>query len=139
MSDAPNRQIGGLAPRKAPADFSRLQRRNRPDPDSVAPAAADPRDAAPTAPPAPRTPVPPRAPAAAVSTNKRMTVYVREDVTYRAKAAFRATNALEGDSSWSHFIETAILRETERREQLHHNNEPYAPDSTPLSPGRPLL
>lgn len=147
MSDAPDRSITGLAPRGATPDFSRLQRRNR-----VVPVAArleefesEPASvpvSVPTqspenvemapAPQAPRPPVP------VAGERERVTTYLDGGLRSRAREAYRATSHLEGDKSWSDFVERAILAEVLRRESEHNEGRTYAGDQTPLSPGRPL-
>jgi hypothetical protein len=72
------------------------------------------------------------------SPRDRVSAYVSADTANRAKNAFRATGHLEGDASFSEFIETAIIRELERREQLHNDGHEYSTDSGKLSAGRPL-
>jgi predicted glutamine amidotransferase len=68
----------------------------------------------------------------------RMTTYLHSSNRDRARAAYRATNHLEGDKSWSDFVERAIVAETIRRESAHNAGEPYQGDSSPLPAGRPL-
>ncbi|WP_369828612.1 hypothetical protein [Cryobacterium sp. M91] len=67
-----------------------------------------------------------------------MTTYLSAQTRYRARATYRATSHLEGDKSWSDFVERAIKAEVERRELLHNAGEPYEGDSSPLPVGRPL-
>ncbi|WP_369124741.1 hypothetical protein [Glaciimonas sp. Cout2] len=68
----------------------------------------------------------------------RMTTYLSAQTRDRARATYRATSHLEGDKSWSDFVERAIQAEVERRELLHNAGEPYEGDSSPLPVGRPL-
>lgn len=133
--DAPTRQIAGLTPRASGPDLSRLQARNRPATAEqtppvlpVTPAAADPAPARRTAPLS----------ATAIGESKRMTTYVTTSTRERAKTAFLATKHLEGDETWSGFVERAILAEVERREITHNGGHPYEPDTHPLPVGRPL-
>lgn len=56
----------------------------------------------------------------------------------RVREAYRTTSHLEGDKSWSDFVERAILTEVLRREAAHNSGQVYVGDQTPLSPGRPL-
>lgn len=128
MSESTPRTIGGLAPRSASKpDLSRLQRRNRPEVVPVAESAPERASELPTS--------TTRAPGAAVSTD-RITVYIDHALRLRARTAYRATSHLEGDRTWSDFIERAILREVERREQSHNAGESYPGTDGPLAPGR---
>ena|SRR5680860_555552 len=133
--DTPNRQIGGLAPRAGTHDLSRLQARNRTDPkpstgqqtepmpvDAVKPSRASSRKSA----------------TVVVDPTTRMTIYLSNTTRDRARATYRATSHLEGDKSWSDFVERAILAEVERRELAHNAGNRYEGDSSPLSAGRPL-
>ena len=132
MSEPTPRAIGGLAPRSASKpDLSRLQRRNRPE---VVPA-ADPVPERQNELPTRTAPV--RATDAATSPD-RITVYVDHALRLRARTAYRATSHLEGDRTWSDFVERAILREVERREQAHNAGESYPGTDGPLAPGRPV-
>jgi len=154
MSDtAPTRTIAGLKPRATGApDLSRLVRANRAiepepetEPESV-PVAADTQKAETSPRKASETNRTPRKrtvsrvqelPAAGEETY-RMTTYLRSSNRDRARAAYRATSHLEGDKSWSDFVERAIVAETERREAAHNSGRRYQGDSTPLPAGRPL-
>ena len=130
MSESTPRTIGGLAPRPASTpDLSRLQRRNRPE---VVPV-SEPVPERPSE--LPTSTAPTRAPDTAASTD-RITVYIDHDLRLRARTAYRATSHLEGDRTWSDFIERAILREVERREQAHNAGKPYPGTDGPLAPGR---
>ncbi len=77
-------------------------------------------------------------PAADGSPTEKMTTYIDQQTRARAKAAFKATAHLEGDVSFSEFIESAIARELQRRETLYNDGQPYAGDGGRLSAGRPL-
>ena len=77
-------------------------------------------------------------PAADGSPTEKMTTYIDQETRARAKAAFKATAHLEGDVSFSEFIESAIARELQRREKLYNDGQPYAGDGGRLSAGRPL-
>jgi len=158
VTDSDNtRQIGGLQPRSSTQDLSRLLRRNRPTVDEGPPEVPT----APESPPkdqaqevaqkgSPKTEtatsqtagmprVAHKAPEPPVdSETKRMTVYIASRHYARARAAYRATSYASRDRSWSDFVEKAIVAELERREAEFNAGEPYAPDSSPLSPGRPL-
>ena len=72
------------------------------------------------------------------SPTEKMTIYIPRVIRERAKAAFRATQNLEGDGSFSQFITTAISREIERREQIHNSGEQYRGTGDRLTSGRPL-
>jgi hypothetical protein len=152
-----SRRIAGLEPRTAAPDLSRLIRRNRPEASdtsentpaatndaskdvagpevpSITSGAENPQRGAGTEPRP--TPVSPEA--AVDSETKRMTVYIASRHYARARAAYRATSYAARDRSWSDFVEKALIAELERREADHNAGQPYAPDSSPLSPGRPL-
>lgn len=137
MSDD-NRQIGGLKPRASTPDLSRLQARNRTEakPETSKRTEAEP--AAPAAAPkSPRVTVK-KSDTAAMEQNTRMTTYLSVATRDRARSTYRATSYLEGDKSWSDFVERAILAEVERREIAHNAGERYEGDSSPLPAGRPL-
>jgi hypothetical protein len=130
MSESTPRTIGGLTPRSASKpDLSRLQRRNRPE---VIPA-PEPVPERPSE--LPKSSAPTRVSDTATSTD-RITVYIDHALRLRARTAYRATAHLEGDRTWSDFIEGAILREVERREQTHNAGESYPGTDGPLAPGR---
>ena len=133
--DTPNRQIGGLTPRAGIHDLSRLQARNRtePKPETVqgtepAPVKAIKRAQTPSR----------KSTTIEVDSTTRMTTYLSHRTRDRARATYRATSHLEGDKSWSEFVERAILAEVERREITHNAGERYQVDSSPLPAGRPL-
>jgi hypothetical protein len=133
--DTPNRQIGGLTPRAKTQDLSRLQARNRSE---LKPEAAQP--AEPVSVAAVKRPRKPSRKSATVvvDTTARMTTYLSATTRDRARATYRATSHIEGDKSWSDFVERAILAEVERRELTHNAGERYEGDSSPLPVGRPL-
>lgn len=140
MSDDTRRGISGLAPRKV--DPKNMIARNRP---ATAPETAAPVEAAPAASqspaPAPETPRRPktaRKPATAPKNDQgRVNTYIDPDVRSRVVATYKATAHLEGDESFSAFVETALLNESIRREQLHNDGEPFAA-SGQLQRGRPV-
>lgn len=137
MSDTPDRSIRGLAPRGATPDFSRLQRRNRITPAEPVPEVT--RDVRPAEVATPEPGPQALSPAVLVATEReRVTTYLDGRLRARAREAYRATSHLEGDKSWSDFVERAILAEVLRREAAHNGGRTYAGDTTPLSPGRPL-
>lgn len=132
MSESIPRTIGGLAPRSASkTDLSRLQRRNRPE---IVPA-SEPLPERPSEHPTSTDAT--RASDMATSTD-RITVYINHALRLRARTAYRVTSHLEGDRTWSDFIEGAILREVERREQAHNAGESYPGTDGPLAPGRSI-
>lgn len=142
MSDDAPLGITGLAPRKV--DPKSMIARNRPAP-TTNPAPAAPAETAPAAPErpakapaAPRRPQAARKPAAATKSEQaRVNTYIDPDARSRAVATYKATAHLEGDESFSAFVETALLNESIRREQLHNDGEPFAA-SGQLQRGRPV-
>ncbi|MGE3449609.1 MAG: hypothetical protein AB7H92_18735 [Microbacteriaceae bacterium] len=68
----------------------------------------------------------------------QMTTYIARPTRERARATFKATGHLEGDESFSSFVQTAVERELERRERLYNEGKPYAGDGGRLTAGRPL-
>jgi hypothetical protein len=145
VSDTPDRSITGLVPRGATPDFSRLQRRNRVVQESTHLDGPD-GEPAPTPVSAPTPGVALATPALqtqaravpAAGERERVTTYLDGRLRSRAREAYRATSHLEGDKSWSDFVERAILAEVQRREAQHNDGRTYTGDQTPLSPGRPL-
>ena len=136
MSDeTPNRQIGGLTPRAGAHDLSRLQARNRLEPKPET--SEQPKTVASPAAKPSRTPAKKSA-TVVVDTTARMTTYLSVATRDRARATYRATSHIEGDKSWSDFVERAILAEVERRELSYNAGERYQGDSSPLPAGRPL-
>jgi hypothetical protein len=73
----------------------------------------------------------------AFSTTK-VSAYLSESTYVRARAAFKSAAHLEGDSSWSDFVDSALQREAQRREAAHHYGHPFSATTSKLSPGRPL-
>lgn len=147
MSDAPNRQIGGLAPRANAPDLSRMRRQNRPEPGARKPGSGEQQSGAVAQVPTEATTEPEKLPRRATKSATaltddvapaRITTYLAANVRARAQAAFLATRHLEGDISWSAFVERAILAETERRESEYNSGEPYKGRGTRLTAGRPL-
>ena len=155
--DSGSRRIGGLEPRTSAPDLSRLIRRNRSvDSEQASTSSAATKDVSDdgaggetpmdpsgmNAPQVATASTPKQASArpdpAVDSETKRMTVYIASRHYARARAAYRATSYAARDRSWSDFVEKALVAELERREAKHNAGEPYAPDSSPLSPGRPL-
>ena len=160
MSDAPDRRIQGLTPRAGkPAPLGRLVKAQRDAgltvPDSVVEPSATfepttPLQIAPEA--AQAAPEPATRRASKPSTTKRrakkpasvgeegkrsMSVYVPASVQERAKAAYKRTHVDEDETSWSEFVEHAIVAETKRREEIYNGGQPFAGDSR-LPTGRPL-
>lgn len=142
MNDTPSRPIAGLLPRAAnPVDLSRLQRHNRAAENDATstdetPRPVEPMSAVVVALPAP-TQEPPPPPTGSSTTPDRVTVYLPAELRARARTAYRATAHLEGDRTWSEFVERAILAEVERREDTYNHGEPYPGHSDRLAPGRP--
>jgi hypothetical protein len=165
MSDSPpTRQIQGLQPVRG-GDLSRLVAANRTAVTTAPEAAAEAAptmtlravpDAQPQAQPAatvsktksaerkkarPATQAARRDPGAA-TTKRPSNIYLSDDVRQRGQAAFRATQFVEGDGSWSEFVERAVLQEAQRREKAHNNGKPFTAtgDSAGgrLPAGRPL-
>jgi len=131
--DTPNRQIGGLTPRSKTQDLSRLQARNRTEPEAVQ--QHEPVSVKVIKPaPAPSR----KSETVVLDVTARMTTYLSATTRDRARATYRATSHLEGDKSWSDFVERAILAEVERREAAHNAGDRYEGDSSPLPVGRPL-
>lgn len=121
-----DRLVTGLPARRPPVtgDLSKLQAKNRtptPPQTSVAPAVAA-----------------PDAKAADSAGTKRITVYINRELFTRARGVHKATAHLEDDKSWSNFVEKALVREAETREQAHNQGERYVGSDVPLSSGRPL-
>lgn len=146
MSDDTRRGITGLAPRKVDPKSMVARNRTAPAPDPEPTGTADAALTAPESPAAPPAAAaavvqpkkPSRKPAAAVKTEQgRVNTYIDPEVRARVVAAFKATSHLEGDDSFSAFVETALLNETIRREQLHNDGDPYA-GSGKLQRGRPV-
>lgn len=152
MSDpTPDRTIGGLPKRGSAPDLSAMLARNRaaepPAGDSLdggaskdaAPATEAPRTVKKAAKQAATPRTTPRKMSASADTGKtQVTAYMSHEVRNRARAAFKATAHLEGDASWSAFIEQAVLTETQRREQLYNDGQEYAGGERALAPGRPI-
>jgi hypothetical protein len=72
------------------------------------------------------------------SRRAQVTFYMDSAARDRARAAYRATSGVEGDESWSEFIELAVLHEVVRREQLHNDGQKYEGNSRRLKPGRKI-
>lgn len=117
------------------------------DPPQPAVEAAPPQRAAEIAPPqAARTPraAKPRAAAApkasdrAVTGKESVTVSIPRATRTSARAAFRATQHLEDDESWSDYVSKAIAAETARRERLYNGGRPYEGGDKKLPTGRPI-
>jgi hypothetical protein len=129
-TDNPDRTIGGLPGRTA---MSRLARPEQPPlvpPDSSAPT--------PSRQPAPAARSPRRPKGQTTTARPQVSAYVDQHLRSRAQAAYKATSHLEGDRSWSEFVATALLAETERREAAHNHGEPFPDNGRPRAPGRPL-
>lgn len=146
MSDTTaSRGITGLAPRKV--DPKRMLAANR----DIEPSTASQEDATVTATPqetaqeasaAPQTPAKGRKPTkevarAAQGAQGRVNTYIDGETRARVVAAFKATSHLEGDESFSAFVETALLNEAVRREQLYNGGEEFSAAGK-LQRGRPV-
>ncbi|MFB8386488.1 hypothetical protein ACFC3F_05015 [Microbacterium sp. NPDC055910] len=148
MTDS-TRGITGLAPRKV--DPKRMFAANRdaetatpPAPEEVSagtPAPETPKEQptkASTAPNVrpkaqqPRKPAPP-----AQGAQGRVNTYIDAGKRARVVAAYKATAHLEGDESFSAFVETALVNEAIRREQLHNSGNEFAAAGK-LQRGRPV-
>lgn len=150
MSDA-TKGLQGLPPRKPAADPRRMVKQNRQSSgnlDSTLEHVSDVQTPSSSAEAMTAPAVPPPPPASGASSRKpasasavgpagRLNASVAAEVKGRAIAAFQATAYLEGDTSFSEFIERALVAEAHRRELAYNNGEPYAV-SRPLRPGRPL-
>lgn len=137
MSDT--RQVQGL---------DRLVRANREaKPASIAPIPPA-VDAEPAVRPSETTPRPaakasatrkrPQPPAPTNSPKQSITVSVPADVREQSRAAFRATQHLEADESYSDYVTKALAAENERRQRVHNGGEPFAGGVNKLPSGRPL-
>ncbi|WP_373423127.1 ParB family protein [Sinomonas atrocyanea] len=72
------------------------------------------------------------------SRRAQVTFYMDSSDRDRARAAYRATSGVEGDESWSDFIELALMNEVARREQLHNDGQKYEGNPRRLKPGRKI-
>ena len=139
---APDRTIGGLAPRRSTFDASRLIAANRRVAPTTTPTAPNPESAVSSI----ASPHPPAASAEPERTEHRnpgnaelkvkSSFYLRESTQNRARAAFRATAHLEDDETYSDFAEKAILAEIKRRETLYNKGKQYSGGAKRLAPGR---
>lgn len=139
MTDNAPRRIEGLQPR-ATAPLARLLKSER----DAAPAqpAAEPADAEATPSETRQTAsaTKPRGRKASPATSSRkpqVTFYLSEAVLARGRAAFRHTQNLEGDESYSHMVAKAYEAEVQRRETLYNGGKPFS-GGGPLPAGRPL-
>lgn len=146
MSDDTRRGITGLAPRKVDPKSMVARHRTAPPPDAAPTVALEATATVPESPAAPpgasatvtQSAKPSRKPAAAAKTEQgRVNTYIDPEVRARVVAAFKATSHLEGDESFSAFVETALLNEAIRREQLHNDGDQYT-SSGKLQRGRPI-
>ena len=139
---APDRTIGGLAPRRSTFDASRLIAANRRVAPTTTPTAPNPESAVSSI----ASTHPPAASAEPERTEHRnpgnaelkvkSSFYLRESTQNRARAAFRATAHLEDDETYSDFAEKAILAEIKRRETLYNKGKQYSGGARRLAPGR---
>lgn len=61
---------------------------------------------------------------------------VSTELRARARETYRRTAAAEDDRTWAHFLAKAVLREVERREELHNAGGRYPVADERLRPGR---
>ncbi|MDS0246987.1 ParB family protein [Microbacterium aurantiacum] len=127
--------------------MERLLKKNRPQAsdapeviDPVAPTLTPTLTPEPTPAPTPRTKARPAtlAQAPTEEAKESMSVRVRTSIRARSRAAYRATNVLEADESYSDMIEKAIEAEVRRRELAHNDGKPFAANTASLPAGRPL-
>lgn len=142
MSDhTPARVVGGLTPRSTAPDLSRMLRANRNDPttdtEGEEPPQTAPKKRTTSARPT-RTVTQRKVQILADDEPARITTYLPASLRDRAQAAYKATSHLEGDKSWSAYVERALRTETERREALYNEGEAYQGIRERLSAGRPL-
>jgi hypothetical protein len=69
----------------------------------------------------------------------RISFYVPEELSRRAKAAFRATSFQAGDRTWSAFLVRALESEVNRREVQFNEGERFEDSGGNLPAGRPLM
>ena len=143
MTDAPNRKIGGLTPRREAAPLARLMKSQREAPAPVNDATGT--EGRPATPPrkssGPRTKAPvASAPAQepADEPKEAITIRIPGSLRARSRAAFLATRSAEGDESYSEMIAKAIEAEVQRRESAHNDGRSFGGGATQLPPGRPL-
>jgi hypothetical protein len=65
----------------------------------------------------------------------RVNTYIDGEIRSRAVATFKATQHLEGDDSWSEYVQTALLNEAIRREEKYNGGAQFTP-SGKLQRGR---
>jgi hypothetical protein len=70
---------------------------------------------------------------------RSVSFYIGAQGLVRARAAYEATNWHEGDRSWSHFVQKALLAEACRREARFNASRPFEGGEGPLKPGRPTV
>lgn len=146
---SPDRTIGGLPARRRP-DPKNLISANR-----QSPAAAEPTVMPGLSPAAGETsPEPAARPVATPSVTSqselagagepvpgakhKMSVYVPSELRTALRATYRATSHLEGDDSFSSFVEKALRAELARRETVHNDGKPFDTAGGKLPSGRPL-
>lgn len=145
----PDRTIGGLPARRRP-DPKNLISANRQSPAAteplanpvLSPAAGE------TSPEVAARPVP--APSltsrsemagageSAPGAKHKMSVYVPSELRTALRATYRATSHLEGDDSFSAFVEKALQAELARRETVYNAGRPFDTAGGKLPSGRPL-
>ncbi|MGC5225128.1 ParB family protein [Micromonospora sp. DT81.3] len=145
MTDAPNRKIGGLAPRAEGAPLARLMRSQR-DAQAEPPAAEDaPAPIATTEAGGATTKKRPATPArrptltpVAEEPKDAITFRMPRSLRDRSRATFLATRTAEADTSYSDMLAKAIAAEVERREAAHNSGEPFTGGNAQLPAGRPF-
>lgn len=139
--ETPDRIISGLPSRPTKAaepaggDLRRLRKKNREQQPRVTATGPQNRASA-TTQAAPTAPAERSEPQEELTT--RSTIYFRKPNLTRARRAFRATQHLEGDRSWSDFVDKAVAAETRRREAAHNHGDAFGGPDGPLAAGRPL-
>lgn len=125
------------APRRR-LDLTMLQRKNRQPTNEPAGESGYVKKSSPGAPsPVPNTSAAP----AAEDTERtaRISFYVPERLSRRAKAAFRATSFQAGDRTWSSFLVRALESEVVRRERDFNAGEQFRDSGENIPAGRPLM
>ena len=70
---------------------------------------------------------------------RSVSFYISGADLLRARAAYEATNWTEGDRSWSHFVQKALLAEAARREAGFNDGRSFDGGEGPFKPGRPTV
>lgn len=139
MTDSAREPIG-LPPRR-PTPVQNLVKANR-----TIPTEESPREVStPAKLERPATVAQPSSPAQATSSKgeaeakpRQVTFYMDPIELGRAKAAYKATGGLEGDRTWSNFIASAVLSETNKRQKKFNDGQPFRTSNEKLPPGRKI-